>query len=99
MAFECNAEKQPGLATRSMPERASRKAREAEILRGINGNSFWMRDKRLAKRRPSTPLIVLATKRVVNRFYSGNLKAGVFGWKRDVEFALTAIVAPATFLE
>jgi len=44
-------------------------------------------------------LIVLATKRVVNRFYSGNLKAGVFGWKRDAEFALTAIVAPATFLE
>jgi hypothetical protein len=58
-----------------------------------------MRDKQLAKRRPGTPLIVLATKRVVNRFYSGNLKAGVFGWKRDVKFALTAIVAPGTFLE
>jgi len=32
-------------------------------------------------------------------YLSGNLKAGVFGWKRDAEFALTAIVAPATFLE
>jgi hypothetical protein len=82
-----------------MPERASRKAQEAEILRGINGNSFWMRDKQLAKCRPSTPLIVLATKRVVNRFCSENLKAGVFAWKRDAELALTAIVAPGTFLE
>jgi hypothetical protein len=46
--------------------------------------------------------IVLATKRVVNRFYSGNLKAGVLGWKRDVALRnshLTAIVAPGTFLE
>src|SRR4249920_1093031 len=45
VAFECRAEKQPNPARRSMPERASRKARGTGILRGINENSFWMRDK------------------------------------------------------
>ena len=61
-----------------------------------------MRDKQLAKCRPSTPLIVLATKRVVNRFYHGDFEDGRARIKKGcgaAEFVLTAIVAPGTFLE
>src|SRR5208283_2531598 len=52
-AFESSSDKQPRPAKRRMPERVSKKARETGILRGINGNSFWMRDKGLANADPA----------------------------------------------